>query len=58
VRIRIQAAQRLLRDTDLPLAAIARMTGFNHAEYLSASFRRLTGQQPSQFRSEGAAGAS
>jgi LacI family transcriptional regulator len=53
VRIRIQAAQRLLRDTDLPLAAIARMTGFNHPEYLSASFRRLTGQQPSQFRSEG-----
>jgi AraC-like DNA-binding protein len=29
------------------------MTGFNYPEYLSASFRRLTGQPPSQFRLEG-----
>lgn len=51
MRVRIQAAQRLLRDTDLSLAAIARMTGFNHPEYLSAACRRLTGHPPSHFRS-------
>ena len=50
LRVRIQAAQQLLRDTDLSLGTIARMTGFNHPEYLSASFRRLTGHQPSRFR--------
>jgi LacI family transcriptional regulator len=53
VRVRIQCAQQLLRDTDLSLSTIARMTGFSYPGYLSASFRRLTGQPPSQFRLDG-----
>jgi LacI family transcriptional regulator len=56
MRVRILSAQRLLRDTDLSLEAIARMTGFTYAEYLSVAFRRLTGQQPSQFRLAGQQG--
>jgi LacI family transcriptional regulator len=50
MRVRLQCAQQLLRDTDLPLGTIARMTGFTYPEYLSAAFRRLTGLPPSQFR--------
>jgi LacI family transcriptional regulator len=50
MRERIRRAQQLLRDTDLPLRTIAHRTGFTHAEYMSAVFRRRTGQQPSQFR--------
>jgi len=52
MRVRLQCAQQLLRDTDLPLATIARMTGFTYPEYLSAAFRRLTGLSPSRFRSD------
>jgi LacI family transcriptional regulator len=50
IRVRIQGAERLLAETELTLAQIAERTGFAHAEYLSAAFRRETGQPPGRFR--------
>ena len=45
------ALKQLLVETDLSLAnKIADRAGFSYVEYLSASFRRQTGQSPSSFR--------
>ncbi len=50
VRVRLTRVKQLLAETDLSLAAVARATGFEHAEYLSALFKQKTGQTPGQFR--------
>ncbi len=44
-------ACRLLRDTNIPIADIARQTGFASAAYFTRAFRSNTGKSPSQFRS-------
>ncbi len=44
-------ACRLLRDTNIPIADIARQTGFTSAAYFTRAFRSSTGKSPSQFRS-------
>jgi LacI family transcriptional regulator len=53
----IRAVQRkrmeeLLRDTDLPLASIAALTGFAHPEHMAVVFKRLSGLTPGQFRQQ------
>ena len=53
LRVRLDRVKRLLAETDYSLAAIASMTGFKHAEYLSTVFKQKTGQTPGQFRAEG-----
>ena len=47
---RLREAKRLLADTDLPIAAIARQTGFCNAGYLSNTFRRAVGLSPKAWR--------
>jgi len=42
--------RQLLVDTDLPLKAIAELTGFAHTEYLSVFFKREMGESPGRFR--------
>jgi LacI family transcriptional regulator len=42
--------KELLTETDFPLKTIASMTGFEHLEYMSVVFKRLTGESPGQFR--------
>lgn len=49
-RVQLARVKELLSETDLPLKAIAGMTGFEHIEYLSVVFKRLTGESPGQFR--------
>jgi AraC family transcriptional regulator len=49
-RLRIEQAQRLLRDTDLPLDRIAHRCGFTRPEALSTAFLRHTGVRPSVYR--------
>lgn len=49
-RLRIARAQQLLQESDLPLGQIARRTGFEHVEYLSAAFKRAVGQPPGAYR--------
>ena len=49
---RINAAKDLLRDTDLPLAAIAEQVGFGHLESLIRAFKRATGVTPATYRQQ------
>jgi LacI family transcriptional regulator len=50
VRVRLAAAQELLRTTDLPLKAIAPRTGFPSVPYLITVFRQRFATTPAQFR--------
>jgi AraC family transcriptional regulator len=51
LRCRIGEVKRLLIGSHLPIAEIARRTGFNGAGQLSTRFRAFTGVTPSRFRS-------
>ncbi len=48
--LRINQAERLLRETDLSLSQIATETGFYDAFYLSKMFKRYKGISPKMFR--------
>jgi AraC-like DNA-binding protein len=47
---RIEHAQHMLRNTELPLAEIALSAGFSDQSHLARHFRRLTGVAPSMVR--------
>ncbi len=47
---KIHRTKQLLIDSDKTLAEIAELTGFEHTEYLSVMFKRLTGETPRDFR--------
>lgn len=49
-RVQVARIQRLLVETDFPLKKIAELAGFEHVEYLSVVFKRLTGQSPGAYR--------
>ena len=42
--------KELLSETEYSLAQIAEMTGFEHPEYMSVVFKRLTDETPSHYR--------
>jgi LacI family transcriptional regulator len=50
LRTQLDRVMRLLAETDLPLKQIAFKTGFQYPEYMSAAFKRRTGQTPGQYR--------
>jgi LacI family transcriptional regulator len=52
MRVRMERARELLTETELPLAEVARTTGFNHQEYFGTVFKAETGTTPGQFREE------
>lgn len=47
---RLEKAQQLLADTELPLAEIALATGFSDQSHFSRRFRERLGASPSEFR--------
>lgn len=49
-RVKIARIKQLLIETDLKLSAIARMTGFNHTEYMASLFKKESGITPGQYR--------
>jgi LacI family transcriptional regulator len=49
-RVRLNRVKELLRETDLPLAEIARRAGYEHVEYLSVVFKKKVGVPPSEYR--------
>jgi LacI family transcriptional regulator len=49
-RVRLRRIKQLLAETDLPLARIATMTGFEHPEYLNVMFKGKTGDTPGEYR--------
>lgn len=50
VRLRIQRAMELLRNTDLTITEIALEVGFNDSNYFTRQFRRALGESPRSFR--------
>lgn len=50
LRVRFREVERLLRETDLTVDAIAAQTGFAHSHYLQAAFKTIRGQTPGEFR--------
>jgi LacI family transcriptional regulator len=52
IRLRVQKAQQLLRDTTLPLPSVAPLCGFCTASHLSVLFKRNTGISPGAYRSK------
>jgi LacI family transcriptional regulator len=50
LRVRFRDVERLLRETDLTVEAIAAQTGFTHSQYLQAAFKEWSGLSPGQFR--------
>jgi len=50
VQRRIEHAQQLLRNTDLPLSEIAIVAGFTDQSHLARHFRTITGVSPSLAR--------
>ena len=49
---RINAAKRLLAQTNLPISAVAEQVGINDYNYFSKVFRSITGATPSAFRKQ------
>ncbi|MBP2268876.1 MULTISPECIES: AraC family transcriptional regulator [Micrococcaceae] len=52
IQLRMQRAQSLLADTDLPVQRIASLTGYDDPAYFSRLFTKKTGSSPSGFRRE------
>ncbi len=50
LRLRLQAAQRLIVDTDLPVSEVALRSGFDSLSAFSRSFRGQYGQSPLKLR--------
>lgn len=53
LRLKIETAQPLLRETELPIHAIARDLGFSDPFHFSRTFKRFTGRSPSHYREKG-----
>lgn len=50
LRLRLDRAKRLLRETDCSIAQIAFECGFSHQEHMTRFFSRLVGTTPATFR--------
>jgi AraC family transcriptional regulator len=50
VRLRLERAKRLLRETDSSIAQIAFECGFSHQEHMTRFFGQLAGTTPAVFR--------
>jgi AraC family transcriptional regulator len=51
VEVRLQAARRMIKHTDLSLADIALDAGFAHQSHMGSAFRKYLAMTPSQYRS-------
>lgn len=51
-RVRVEKAKHLLQNPHLRVSEIAFETGFDSISQFNRSFRRITGQSPTQFREE------
>lgn len=49
-RVRLEKAKSLLSGTEMPIAQVAKNSGFSEAKRLSTMFRRETGLTPTEYR--------
>lgn len=52
LKIRIEKAQELLRNTDLKISDVSIQVGYSNQFYFSTCFKKYTGQTPNEFRSK------
>jgi AraC family transcriptional regulator, transcriptional activator of the genes for pyochelin and ferripyochelin receptors len=52
VQTRMTGAQKMLRETDVPVKAIARHNGYGNTQNFITAFRKFTGTTPSRYRSQ------
>ena len=50
IKLRIEAASRLLRETDMTVLTIANEVGYSNPSHFSRIFRKDTGYSPSEYR--------
>ncbi|MDR1959226.1 MAG: DNA-binding transcriptional regulator [Planctomycetaceae bacterium] len=50
LRVRMEWAKELLRDTEIPIAEISAMIGYQTPEYFSRAFAREIGMSPREYR--------
>jgi LacI family transcriptional regulator len=50
VRVRIDAAKRLLLLPEVPVKDVARRTGFSTVQHLTNAFRTAVGETPASYR--------
>ncbi|WP_284645903.1 helix-turn-helix transcriptional regulator [Paenibacillus silviterrae] len=48
--VRIREAKRLLRETSIPIGAVAEATGFEHTANFNVTFKKITGSTPGHYR--------
>ena len=48
--IRLKRAAVLLADTDLPIVEVSERVGFSTPRYFSASFKKMFGVTPTEYR--------
>ncbi|WP_274649719.1 helix-turn-helix domain-containing protein [Paenibacillus humicola] len=53
--LRVQEAERLLLDTDMPVTEIAGRIGYSNMTYFGRVFKKMKGATPSEIRKRGAA---
>lgn len=51
-RLRVEKAEDMLADTDMPVIDIAMECGFSSSQLFSRTFKKFTNRTPSQFRDE------
>jgi LacI family transcriptional regulator len=51
-RVQVSRIKQLLTETDFTLERISELSGFEHPEYMSVVFKRLSGQTPGQYRKQ------
>jgi transcriptional regulator GlxA family with amidase domain len=56
IRHRVETAKGLLRDTELPIADVAKSTGFADQSHLTRVFTEWIGQSPGSWRRANASG--
>ena len=49
-QVRVERAKNLLQDAGLPIAGVARHSGFSDTRHLIVAFRRATGMTPTAYR--------
>ncbi len=49
-RVQVERIKQLLVETDFPLKKIAELAGFEHVEYMSVVFKRITAITPGEYR--------
>lgn len=50
IRKRMERAQQLLKDTDLPISEVAMQVGYDNFSHFIRMFRKATGYTPSQYK--------